>query len=243
MEEMEQYRTRPNGSSWAVWQAARTRAGKVRAVVSYINFGTGEVRDASSFPRPVDQRDARAKRETVLQGLRPEVRKFAQFLLAFRNQRRGITPGEATLCKWYARCSGKQVGHVRRYLPALRRCGILLSENLVGKLWQQARRRNSHAGEACWSSVTAARFDNGRSKWGADREPSHQVIATKAPPAWEKDAEPTGNFLPYEAYVSLMRRISGKVPERTPHEHALIWGRAIDRELSLAACDTMLSTV
>lgn len=166
LKKTERYIARSDWAGWCVWETTKTRTGRVKAVVSYINFRSGEVREASLAPRPVDQRSTHAKREAILRGLRPEVRKFAHFLLAFRNQRRGITPGESTLCKWYARCTAKQVGHVRRYLPALHRCGILLSENLVGRLWQQARRRNGDAGEACGASVTAALLEIGRDKRG-----------------------------------------------------------------------------
>jgi hypothetical protein len=76
------------------------------------------------------------QREFILQGLRAEVRDFAKFVLRFRNQRRGITPGIDTLVKWYAEISDKQAGHVRRYVPKLMEAGVLAGTSLVGPLFQ-----------------------------------------------------------------------------------------------------------
>jgi hypothetical protein len=89
-------------------------------------------------------------RETALASLRPEVRRFAEFVLKFRNRRRGITPGIDTLVQWYGQYTGARADNVRRYVPRLFDAGVLVGESVVGPLFQYAGKglaAASHTGE------------------------------------------------------------------------------------------------
>lgn len=69
------------------------------------------------------------QKEYILSTLRKEPREFANFVLQFRNKRRGLTPGINELCEWYAIYTGKRADHVRRYIPGLVEVGILVKDN------------------------------------------------------------------------------------------------------------------
>lgn len=69
------------------------------------------------------------QKEYILSTLRKEPREFANFVLQFRNKRRGLTPGINELCEWYALYTGKSSCHVRRYVKNLVEVGILVSNN------------------------------------------------------------------------------------------------------------------
>jgi hypothetical protein len=83
------------------------------------------------------------QRETMMKSLRVEVRAFADFVLKFRNRRRGITPGIGTLVEWYAQFSGKRTCDVRRYVARLVSSGILAGESVLGALFQIAGKRTT----------------------------------------------------------------------------------------------------
>jgi hypothetical protein len=133
-------------------------------VTEYIDITTGELIPASTlhasrfFPRPIHFGELVLQREAVLKGLREEVRRFAVFVLRFRDQRRGITPGIDQLVNWYAELHGKQTGHVRRYVPQITRAGILAGESLVGPLWQMAGKRTTAKDHVSAPAVASARY-------------------------------------------------------------------------------------
>ena len=69
------------------------------------------------------------QRDYILSRLRPETRAFAEFVLKFRNGRRGLTPSIWTLCTWYAQYSGKRSDNIRRSVQTLIDVGILSADN------------------------------------------------------------------------------------------------------------------
>ncbi len=116
---------------------------KVPVVVEYLDPETGEIipagvaRKKPGFCPEIHFSERMLQRQTVLDGLRKEVRHFALFVLKFRNHRRGITPGIETLVQWYSLLYKREPHHVRRYIGKLIDAGILGGENLVGPLFQK----------------------------------------------------------------------------------------------------------
>lgn len=97
-------------------------------VTEYLDMKTGEIIDASSISRmgmKVIRPDAMRRREAKLNSLRTEVRRFALFLLRFRNRVGGFLLTREELIKWYGKLEGKEAKHIRRYLPRLVDAGIL----------------------------------------------------------------------------------------------------------------------
>ncbi|MDR6206966.1 hypothetical protein [Paraburkholderia graminis] len=124
-------------------------------VTEYLDVETGEIVPASLVRKRGDVTEIRLGesvllREVALASLRPEVRRFAEFVLKFRNRRRGITPGIDTLVQWYGQYTGARADNVRRYVPRLFDAGVLVGESVVGPLFQYAGKgvaASSHAGE------------------------------------------------------------------------------------------------
>lgn len=125
-------------------------------ITNYVDMETGEIIDAVALKNapecwPTIYFSERVlQRGFILASLRKEVREFALFILAFRNQRRGVTPGVDGLVKWYAELTGKQACHVRRYLQPLEDTGILVGSSLLGPLFQIAgssTTASAHLGE------------------------------------------------------------------------------------------------
>jgi hypothetical protein len=120
-------------------------------IVEYVDVLTGEIVSAAAMRKrtetlpPIHFSERCLQRKTILDGLRPEPREFATFVLEFRNQRRGITPGISKLCAWYAAMTGKQASHVRRYIPKLFDAGVLEGESLVGAPFQFSGKQTSSA--------------------------------------------------------------------------------------------------
>ena len=120
-------------------------------VTSYVNLRTGEVIPATDGEAHglivvgAVGRKAIA-REQAVRSLRPEVRDFARFCLAFRNKRRGVTPGFDKLAVWYAALHGKRPDNVRRYFAPLEKAGIKAGESVLGVDWQiSGIRAGAHA--------------------------------------------------------------------------------------------------
>ncbi|MGE5648896.1 MAG: hypothetical protein ACM34A_01755 [Bacillota bacterium] len=125
-------------------------------ITQYVDMVTGEIIDATAlkndpeFWSTVYFSERVLQRRFILAGLRKEVREFALFILAFRNQRRGVTPGVDGLVKWYAELTGKQACHVRRYLQPIEDAGVLVGSSLLGPLFQIAgssTTASAHLGE------------------------------------------------------------------------------------------------
>jgi hypothetical protein len=125
-------------------------------VTEYVDMKTGEIIQAAALPKdlevwPIVHFSERVlQREFILTSLRKEVREFAVFVLAFRNQRRGVTPGVDELAKWYANLTGQQACHVRRYVPRLEAAGVLAGSSLLCPLFQIAGNNtttSTHLGE------------------------------------------------------------------------------------------------
>ena len=140
-------------------------------VIEYCDTSTGEILRADvvhrsrNFTKPIHFSELVLQREAILKGLRQEVRDFAVFVLKFRDQRRGITPGINTLVKWYADLTGKETFHVKRYLPQLTKAGILAGESLVGPLFQVAGRRTTARDHLAAPAVAGQRYADCRRKW------------------------------------------------------------------------------
>jgi len=127
-----------DAKSLAVLSISQTKAGKIRSIHEYVDLKTGEIIPASELDiRPLDLATILPARIKALDSLRPEVRRFASFVLRFANRRRGITPDIGTLCRWYADLNNKRSNDVRRYIPALKKAGILAGDTLLGRLFQR----------------------------------------------------------------------------------------------------------
>lgn len=194
-----------NPETLAAWSISTTKAGEIKRVTECINMATGEIVPAESASMTVlDLRDKQAKKDKVLDSLRPEVRAFARFVLRFTNRRRGLTPGIKTLCQWYADLHGRRADNIRRHIPKLEAAGILAGESLLGPLWQRTGgTARSHLGE---DAVAAERYAKQRARQSFN-------IANKSRPAWLAHAKPTGNAIAQDAYRALMARIMSPTVE------------------------------
>lgn len=144
---------------------------KAPCITEYVDMQTGEIIPAIALKNnpevwpTVHNSERMLQREFILHGLRDEVREFAVFILQFRNQRRGVTPGVEQLVKWYAEITGKQACHVRRYVPPLENAGVIAGSSVLGPLFQIAGRSvsaNKHLGE---DSEAARKFMLIRAKY------------------------------------------------------------------------------
>ncbi|WP_430227521.1 hypothetical protein [Paraburkholderia tropica] len=112
-------------------------------ILEWLDPVTGELipdeqaRSDRRYRFPFRAGEKQLQREMVLSGLRTEPRKFAQFVIQFRNRRRGITPGIQQLAKWYGQQHDKRLDNVKRYIKPLMEVEILESDSLVGPLWKQ----------------------------------------------------------------------------------------------------------
>lgn len=109
-------------------------------VKEYVDMSTGEIISAS-FAKTLGLTELnyavmKLKQNLVLNLLRKEVRDFADFLLRFRNRRRGISPDLDTICQWYSELTGIRKNNVVRYVPTLKEAGILASDVLLMPLFQ-----------------------------------------------------------------------------------------------------------
>lgn len=111
-------------------------------VKEYIDVSTGEILSARRVLqigiKPYNYVLIRQQQVLVFRLLRREVLDFANFVLMFRNKRRGISPDLDTVCKWYAEAKKMRKDNVLRYVRSLKDCGILASDTLMGPLFQIA---------------------------------------------------------------------------------------------------------
>jgi hypothetical protein len=126
------------------------------SITEYLDLSTGEIIPASRLrndPRVPPQMyfgEIQLLRQSLMDSLRPEVRKFALFVLRFRNNRRGITPEIGTLVNWYARLHNKRPSNVRRYVDVLEKTGFLAGSSLLSRLFQHTGKHavaSDHLGE------------------------------------------------------------------------------------------------
>jgi hypothetical protein len=103
-------------------------------IVDYVDTRTGEIHTADELkahpecPKTLRFAELFLQRQASLASLRPEVRPFALFILNFRNQRRGLTPGQRELAKLYAVMVGRRPSDIRRYKDALDKAGICFND-------------------------------------------------------------------------------------------------------------------
>jgi len=125
---------RLNGATLDQWRPAK--------VVEWVDIRTGEILADADFRRvfgkPVYRSERALQRHYVLRSLRPEAQSLARYILGFRNLRRGVSPAVPILVKWYAELTGQRVANVRRIVPTLAAAGIVVSDTLVGALWQHS---------------------------------------------------------------------------------------------------------
>lgn len=118
-------------------------------ITEFVDVQTGEIVEATkrgqlSSRKPINHAEMLMQRQAALARLRPEVQHFARFVLRFRDQRRGLTPGMDTLVKWYAELHDRRAADVRRLVPALEAGGICVGDclhplfQLVQKRWQRS---------------------------------------------------------------------------------------------------------
>lgn len=223
---MTKYRRPDPGSTLAVWTVSTDKRGSVKKATEFVDMTTGEIVPAESGSMPVlDLRDKIARQGAALGKLRPEVLEFAYFVLAFRNRRRGITPGVNTLCRWYGELTGKRADNVRRYVSKLEQAGILAGESLLCPLFQlSGGAARSHLGEDDRAYVKfLTKYKTGwygplRRRDGHSAPPVPREFGGTRP-GWMSDAEPTGNLMTHEIYCDLMRRVRLPITH-TAHEVA-----------------------
>lgn len=116
---------------------ARTRAGKFKAVAEYVDAETGEIIPGETIAPALRVGEKIEARQSILGGLRPEVRAFAEFVLSFANRRRGITPQIGELCHWYAELTGRRTDNVRRLIQPLKTAKVLANDTLLGQAFQR----------------------------------------------------------------------------------------------------------
>lgn len=101
--------------------------------VEWVNLETGEILSKYEVTKlghiAYDYGIMVLQREYLLNSLRKELKEFALFVLEFRNQRRGITPGIDELCRWYAELKGQKHWNVKRMVSKLVQAGILSRDN------------------------------------------------------------------------------------------------------------------
>lgn len=101
--------------------------------VEWVDMDTGEILSKSDVTKlglvVYDYGIMVLQREYILNSLRKELKEFALFVLEFRNQRRGITPGIDELCRWYAELKGQKHWNVKRMVSKLVQAGILSRDN------------------------------------------------------------------------------------------------------------------
>jgi hypothetical protein len=125
-------------------------------VTEYVDVTTGEIIPAKDMKgRPgacpvVRFSENTLRRQAVLDSLREELRSLALFILAFRNNRRGVTPEVHKLVEWYAHLHGQRASNVRRNVKSLEKAGILAGSSLLCPLFQFSGKRlksREHQGE------------------------------------------------------------------------------------------------
>lgn len=115
--------------------AGDTFRGKKR-VLSYVDLTTGQV-VPNDIARGLGIRciwsDAKERRRVKLNSLRTEPRRFAAFLLRFRDAHCKFLMPMDVLVGWFSALTGKQQYHIRRYFKPLIAAGILDSENTLNE--------------------------------------------------------------------------------------------------------------
>lgn len=199
----------------AVYTINTTQAGKVRSITSYIDMSTGEIIKAEDLSIGIlDLREKLPARAKALASLRPEVRAFAFFVLRFVNKRRGITPGIDMLCQWFGQLNGKQTGHVRRYVPALLKAGILAGDTLLGPLFQRTGgTARSHLGEDFRAWCIYQQLERDGKGPTTTARPSSACPALVAAEVARLDAELQADAQAWAAIIKA-QRTSGRAIER-----------------------------
>lgn len=132
-------------------------------VKEYVDVSTGEILSARRVLqmgiKPYNYALIKQQQVLVLGLLRKEVLKFANFLLIFRNKRRGISPDLDTICKWYAEAHGMRKADVRRYITPLKECGVLASDTLMGPLFQIAGKNTTAADHLSEDLDASVKYD------------------------------------------------------------------------------------
>jgi hypothetical protein len=119
-------------------------------IKEYVDTRTGEIVLAKDVPKgevaPTNRFGEQfLQRQAVFHGLRPEVLAFARFVLQFRDQRGGMTPGMDTLVRWYADLEGKRAPDVRRYVERLEAAGVCEGDCMGPRfMWFEQQALYSH---------------------------------------------------------------------------------------------------
>lgn len=134
------------------------RRGSKLYVTEYLDLATGEILNAEeASKRGVTsiRPDAMMRRTRKLGNLRVEPKRFAQFLLKFRDQQCGFLVGVDTLVKWYSRLTGMAAKNIRRYFDALTKAGILEPDHVLNKDFM-VRNPRAGKGEALGATFKAS---------------------------------------------------------------------------------------
>lgn len=145
--------------------SGRTHIVKYHEAIEYIDIDTGEILSKDQASRlgvaELLLPAIKLQQEEILGQLRKEVREFAEFVLLFRNRRRGITPSIDVLCKMYAKLKGLRSDNVRKYIPRLKEHGILSNNTLLMPIWQipgKSTKASDHLSEEFEAELRFARL-------------------------------------------------------------------------------------
>lgn len=134
------YRTEEKSKKVKSKVTGRTKTIKYQEAIEYLDEYTGEIisreKALSLGVTEFFYAAIKLQQQEVMDNLRKEVKQFAEFVLMFRNRRRGITPNINELCKMYADLTGMRSDNIRRYIPKLKEEGILANDTLLMPVWQ-----------------------------------------------------------------------------------------------------------
>ena len=124
----------------------RSRTGRI-IPEEYFDITTGEIimKGDSRIDFGVKSGKSMEERTRRLDSLRPEVRKFANFLLQFRNKSNGLMVPVKEIARMYSLYSSIRSNNVNRYIKSLIKAGILQDEFTLDKLFMVYNSRASKA--------------------------------------------------------------------------------------------------
>jgi hypothetical protein len=157
-------------------------------ITEYVDTRTGEIVGPRGLPlekMPPTNRYAEQclQRHAVLSKLRPEVRKFALFVLQFRDRRGGMTPGMDKLVRWYADLEGKRVPDVRRYVERLEEAGVCEGDCMGPRfMWfEKLRPRSLYLGAAPMAEARFFLMKHRKGPWGPEAQHERDAKLTEQP--------------------------------------------------------------
>lgn len=134
IEELIDYLSSIGSDNLIIWNYKIKKSGDV-VVTEYFDRRTGEIISSKIANVREIRPDAMIERAKRLDSLRDEVRKFALFVLYFRNTACGFLVPMDTIKSWYSKYSGKRSNNVNRLVQKLIEGGILENEIQLSKVF------------------------------------------------------------------------------------------------------------